>query len=68
LSCALSLEAGHTFSHATEGDPTHKHNGENVLAWHFITDKGHHYMVEADGRAIMYDGATRNPVAEIDAP
>jgi len=65
---ALCLDAGHEFLNATAGDPTHQHNGKNVLAWHFITNKGHHYMVDADGRAIMFDGATRKPVTEIDAP
>lgn len=65
---ALSLKAGHEFSHATAGDPTHEHNGKRVLAWHFITGKGHHYMVDAGGSAAMFDGATRKLVTEIDAP
>jgi hypothetical protein len=65
---ALSLKAGQKFAHATAGDPTHQHNGKRVWAWHFITDKGHYYMVDADGRAVMFDGATNKPVTEIDAP
>jgi hypothetical protein len=64
---ALSLKAGHAFLHVTAGDPTHRHNGKRVLAWHFITDRGHHYMVEADGRAVMFDGTTNKPIAEINA-
>jgi hypothetical protein len=65
---ALSLQAGQVFSHATAGDPTHQHNGKRVLAWHFITSKGHHYMVEADGKAVMFDGETKKPVVEMSAP
>jgi hypothetical protein len=38
------------------------------VAWHFITDRGHHYMVEAGGKAIMFEGAARSQVAEVDAP
>ena len=62
---SLSLKAGHTFSHITAGDPTHQHNGKRVLAWHFFTDKGHHYMVDADGKALMFEHATNKLVAEM---
>jgi hypothetical protein len=65
---ALSLKAGHAFVRATAGDPTHRHEGKQVLAWHFLTDKGHHYMIDVDGKAIMFDGTTRKPVTEISAP
>jgi hypothetical protein len=64
---ALSQKAGHKLLHVTAGEPR-RHEGKNVLAWHFITDRGHHYMVDAEGRAVMFDGATNKPVAEIDAP
>lgn len=65
---ALSAKAGHAFSHVTAGDPSHRHNGVMTLAWHFFTDKGHHYMVEADGAAIMFQGGTDKKIAEISAP
>jgi hypothetical protein len=65
---ALSLKAGQVFSYATAGDPTHQYNGKRVLAWHFITDMGHYFMVDADGKAVMFDGATNKPVEEINAP
>jgi len=65
---ALCLKAGHTFSRITAGDPGHQYNGKLVLAWHFITDKGHHYMVDAEGRAVMFEGTTKKPVAEIVSP
>jgi hypothetical protein len=65
---SLCRKAGHEFSHITAGDPTHAHDGKSVLAWHFITDKGHHYMVEVDGKAVMFNGDSHNKIAEIDAP
>jgi hypothetical protein len=64
---ALCRNAGREVSHATGADPSHQHNGQRVLAWHFITDKGHHYMVEENGGAMMYHGATNKPVVEIEA-
>jgi hypothetical protein len=33
------------------------HEGETSFAWHFLTDQGHHYMIETRGRALMLDGA-----------
>jgi hypothetical protein len=65
---ALSLAAGHELVRMTTFDPDYRHDGKRVPVWHFITDKGHHYMVDADGRAIMFDGATNEPVVEIAAP
>lgn len=64
---ALCAEAGHEFSHATVGDPTHEHNGQQILAWHFITDKGQHYMVDTDGKAMMFDGDSDEEVVAIEA-
>jgi hypothetical protein len=66
---ALSLKAGQVFSHLTEGNPANpQHKGNGVWAWHFMTDKGHQYMIDADGKAVMFDDATDKPVAEMDAP
>lgn len=64
---ALCVEAQHELSRVTAGDPTHKYNGQAILAWHFITDKGHHYMVEADGNAMMFNGDSNEMVVEIEA-
>jgi hypothetical protein len=63
----LCAKTGQTLERITAGDPTHKYQGKEVLAWHFITDKGHHYMVEADGKAMMFDGTSHAKLAEIDA-
>jgi hypothetical protein len=65
---ALCGAAGHELSRVTGGDPTHEHNGTRVLAWHFLTDKGHHYMVDADGKAVMFNGTTKEMVTEVEAP
>jgi hypothetical protein len=65
---ALCGAAGHELARVTGGDPTHEHNGTRVLAWHFLTDKGHHYMVDADGKAVMFDGTTKEMVTEVEAP
>jgi hypothetical protein len=51
----------------TAGDPNHQQNGQPVVAWHFLTDKGHHYMVDADGKAVMFNGTTKEVVTEIEA-
>jgi hypothetical protein len=63
----LCAKAGHALDRITAGDPTHEHRGKKVLAWHFITDKGHHFMVEAEGKALMFDGTSQALVVEIDA-
>jgi hypothetical protein len=65
---ALITKAGHELSRVTAGDPTHEHNGQRVVAWHFLTDKGHHYMVDADGKAVMFNGTTKEVVTEVEAP
>ena len=49
----------------TAGNPNHQHNGERVVAWHFLTDKGHHYMVDADGKAVMFNGTKRSITSSI---
>lgn len=64
---ALCAKADHKLTRVTAGDPTHKHKGRPILAWHFITDKGHHFMVDADGKAMMFNGKTREKVLEIEA-
>ncbi len=59
---ALCREAGQEFVQVNGGDPDHHWQGERVFAWHFTTDAGHHYMLQMDGVAIMFDGATDEPV------
>ena len=54
----LCIEAGHEFSRATAGDPAHVHEGRAIVAWHFLTDRGHFYMLDLNDRALMFDGDT----------
>ncbi len=61
----LCDHAGHTLDYVTAGDPAHQYQGAAVLAWHFITDQGHHFMVEADGKAMMFAGNTEKKLAEL---
>ncbi len=66
---ALCDRAGHQLERVTGGDPTRVHEGTHVVAWHFITDKGHHHMVDARGKAIMFRGhSTTDRVCEVEAP
>jgi hypothetical protein len=66
---ALCERSGQDLQQVTAGDPTRVHEGTRTLAWHFITDKGHHHMVEASGKAIMFRGhSTTDRVCEVEAP
>lgn len=58
--------AGHTLLKITMGDPNHDHNGERVLAWHFITDQGEFLMLEDDDEAYMIHPETREIVAAVE--
>ncbi len=64
---ALCASAGHELDRVTAGDPSGEYKGQPVLAWHFLTDQGHHHMVDLDGKAIMFKGDTEEVVCEIDA-
>jgi hypothetical protein len=63
---ALCEEAGQEFVQVNGGDPDHDYQGQRVFAWHFTTSAGHHYMLQMDGVAIMFDGGTDEPVAGLD--
>lgn len=63
---ALCKEAGHEFSCITAGDPTHMFQEQQILAWHFITDRGHHYMLDLDEKAMMFSGTNDKLVMEIE--
>lgn len=62
---ALCDRAGHTLDRVTGGDSA----GAKGIAWHFITDQGHHHMIDHAGKATMFKGHSRTDrVCEIDAP
>ena len=62
---ALCARVGYELSHVTAGDPTHLYAGQQILAWHFITDHGHHYMIEVDGKALLFNDKAQKPIVEI---
>jgi hypothetical protein len=64
---ALCERTGHTLDRVTAGDPTHVHAGQPALAWHFLTDRGHFYMVETADGALMYGDDGPEPVAQLPA-
>jgi hypothetical protein len=41
------------------------YEGKTVFAHHFSTDRGHHYMIEVDGKALLFNGTTNVRVAEL---
>jgi len=66
---ALCEQAGHELQRLTAGDPARVHDGVRTLAWHFITDRGHHHMIDVGGKAIMFRGhSTTDRVCEVNAP
>lgn len=62
---ALCEAAGQSLQRLTAADPVHQFEGKSVCAFHFLTDKGHHFMLEVSGRAMMFNGATKERVAEL---
>lgn len=65
---ALAKKAGHELQEVIEVDPYHQHEGKQIVAWHFVTDKGQHYMLEVAGKALMFELEGDKKIAEIDAP
>jgi hypothetical protein len=65
---ALCARAGQKFDQTTSSNSRHEYDGSKTTAWHFITNQGHHHMVEAGGKAIMFRGhSTTDRVCEVDA-
>jgi len=64
----LCADSGHTLDRVTAGDPSHQHNGSQALAWHFLTDRGHFYLLDLDGIARMHDADSQALVAQIEVP
>lgn len=58
--------ADHELDRITAGDPSHEYQGKAVLAWHFLTDKGHFYMIDLGDKALMLDAETHEQIAEAD--
>ena len=64
---ALCDATGQQLNHVTACDPNQTLGRETVLAWHFVTDRGRHYLVDRGERAIMFSESNEQ-IAAIDAP
>lgn len=53
---ALCEKLGQQLLTITAGDPTHEVEGEPTIAWHFLTEEGHFYMVDHNQVASIYEG------------
>jgi hypothetical protein len=66
---ALCQQAGQDLDRLTAADPAHEYEGQRTVAFHFLTDRGHHHMIDLGDRALMFEGrSTTDPVAELRAP
>lgn len=65
---ALCKASRQELDRLTTIDPNAEWNGESVRAYHFLTDEGHHYMFELNGKAYMIEGKSKTEVCNIDAP
>ena len=65
---ALCNKAGQVLDRITAGDPSHEHEGKPVVAWHFLTDRGHFYYVALGDEAIMFDGDSHAEIARVALP
>ena len=62
----LCEHAGQALEQVTTADPKRIHDGEPTVAYHFITDKGHHHMIDLGDRALMFHGdSTTDPVFQL---
>ncbi|HEY1067858.1 MAG TPA: DUF4375 domain-containing protein [Pirellulales bacterium] len=65
---ALCEKAGHELEDITAADNNGFFEGEQTFAWHFITDKGHHHMVDVNGVGVMFVGDTQEEVCRVEMP
>lgn len=63
---ALCKASGQELKFVTAGGQI-DYKGSKVIAWHFITNVGHHYMVDLDKQAIMFVGESEQVVVNIPA-
>jgi hypothetical protein len=61
---ALCARAGHRYLHLSVDRFTD--HARFVGVWHFVTDRGHHHMIEQGGKALMRSGD--ETLCEVDAP
>jgi Domain of unknown function (DUF4375) len=64
---ALCAQTGQELDDLTAGSPE-TYNGKSYLAWHFLTDQGHHYMIDTGELALMFNDDSRSPIATFSIP
>ena len=64
---ALCQAAGQHLEQITMGDPSHKHQAQQMTAWHFLTEQGHFYMLDFGDTAQMLKGDNHQLIVEVDA-
>jgi len=63
---ALCAATEQRYLRATAAD-SFAYEGKDFLAYHFVTEKGHHFMIEANGSTILFNGETEERLAAIPA-
>lgn len=63
---ALCNAAGQELSHETAASPKEV-EGIQTYAFHFVTNEGHHHMVDVNQKGILYKGHTEEVVVQIEA-
>ena len=64
---ALCNKSGQVLERITTGDPSKIYRKKKVMAWHFITNEGHHHMLEFENEAIMFKGNSEETMLTISA-
>ena len=62
---AICADRGWELEAITAGDPTATYDGQEVIGWHFLTDEGHHWMIDLGARAVVYD-TDDNEIGSVD--
>jgi hypothetical protein len=65
---ALCERSGQALQTVTGGDPERIYAGQKTMAIHFITDCGHHHLVDHDGMGIMFRGFTEEEICRFAMP
>jgi hypothetical protein len=59
----LCQQLGQELDRITIGDPSHQYNGQEIVAWHFLTEQGHFYMLDLGDQALMFDDQDQQVIA-----
>ena len=62
---ALCKATDQELQRVTSGDPTYHFESQQVLAWHFITDRSRYYMVDIDDIAYMIEAESNQLIYQL---